>query len=78
MMSWSSLNNVAVVINNSVFILNRESGSIKKLYEAYDCESISSLCFNPEGNKLAVGNCLGEMTIWDIQKEQDIHSYEIH
>ena len=38
------------------------------LYEAFDCEAMSSVQWNSEGNLLAIGNELGEIQIWDVEK----------
>lgn len=49
-MSWSSNDLIALVLANCLFVLNNKTGSIEKLYEAYDCEEITSLSWNLEGN----------------------------
>lgn len=71
-LSWSINNNIAILLANCVFLLDNNSGSINKLYEAFDCEEITSLHFNKTGDKLVIGNILGEILIWDIEKKQNI------
>lgn len=41
--SWSKKDMIAIVLANSIFILNNKDGKIKKLYQAFECEEISSL-----------------------------------
>lgn len=77
-LSWSSTNLLAVSLANSIYILNEVTNETKKLYEAYNCEEISSLSWNLEGDKLAVGNVLGEITIWDVNKKKDIQTLDSH
>ena len=58
--------------------MNKESNSVSKIYEAYDCEEITSLDWNNEGTHLVLGNALGEVSVWDVDKKIDIHSYQTH
>ena len=50
-----------MVLGNGVFVLNNKTGEINKIYSAFDCEEISSLDWNNDGNLLAIGNVLGEV-----------------
>ena len=77
-LAWSSQNKIAVVLANTVFILDNDSGNFSQLYEAYDCEEISSLAWNPEGTMLAIGNILGEVMLWDLVKQDNTLTYEPH
>ena len=52
---------IAVVLGNSVFTLNISDMKINKIYDAFDCEEISSLNWDKEGKYLAIGNILGEV-----------------
>lgn len=70
--------NLAIALNNTIYILNTKKQKITKLYEAYECEEITSLTWNPEGTKLAVGNILGQTSIWDTIKAKDIRSFDSH
>lgn len=74
--SWSHNNKIAIVLANSVFLLQDEK--IDKIFEAFDCEEISSLSWNPDGTQLAIGNILGEALIWDLEKNRDILSFDCH
>ena len=60
-MDLSSTNNIAIGLANSLFIFNHKKMDFSCLYEAYDCEEISSLSWNPSGTQLCVGNILGEI-----------------
>lgn len=71
-LSWSNKELIAIVLANSIFLLNNLTGDIEKLYEAFDCEEITSLSWDKSGEKLAIGNILGEIVIWDIEKKTNI------
>jgi cell division cycle 20-like protein 1 (cofactor of APC complex) len=77
-LSWSNQDLLAISLANSIYILNNKTQETQKMYEAYNCEEISSLAFNPEGDKLAVGNVLGEVTIWDVNKSKDLNTLDAH
>lgn len=77
-LDWSSKNQLAVCLNNSIYILDTLNGGISKLYEAYECETITSLKWNPDGSRLAVGNLLGQVGIWDIDAQREIFSMDAH
>lgn len=48
-LSWSSKNFIAVVLANQVFVMNKEANTVDKIYEAYDCEEVTSLDWNSDG-----------------------------
>lgn len=55
--------------------MNKETNSVNKIYEAFDCEEITSLDWNDDGTHLVLGNTLGEISVWDVDKKIDIHNY---
>lgn len=71
-LSWSKDDLIALVLANSVFIMNNKTGSIDKLYEAFDCEEITSLSWDDTGKLLAMGNILGEVLVWDVEKKTNL------
>lgn len=75
---WSSKNMLSVCLANTVYMLNADSGVISKLYEAFECESVTSLRWNKTGDQLAVGNVLGQVSIWDINSQKEIMSLDSH
>lgn len=77
-LDWSNENKLAVCLANRIYILNNITQKMEKLYEAFDCEAICSVKWSPDGNKLAVGNLLGQMTIWDVIKGEEIYSIDSH
>lgn len=48
-LSWSKNDLIAIVLANSIFVFNNSNGNIEKIYKAFDCEEITSLCWNNEG-----------------------------
>lgn len=78
LLDWSSKNQLAVSLANRIYILDVVSQKMEKLYEAFECEALCSVKWNQEGTQLAVGNLLGQLSIWDIEKGVEVQSYENH
>lgn len=78
LLDWSPQNRIALSLNNSIFVLDIATQSMNKLYEAYECESICSLKWSPDGSKLAIGNLLGQLNIWDVEKSAEVSSLDCH
>ena len=52
------------------------SGEINHLLELDGAEDyVSSVRWMPEGDILAVGNSQGEIGLWDVVKNKQVHSY---
>ena len=75
---WSSSNLFSVCLDNNVYLLHAETGDITKLYEAFDCELVTSLQWNETGDQLAMGNILGQVSIWDIHTQKEITNFDSH
>ena len=74
----SRTNMLGVTLANSIYLLNEGSDQVSKLYQAFDCEAITSLCFNENGDQLAVGNVLGQISIWDLSAQKEIVTFDSH
>lgn len=75
---WSSTNILSVCLANSIYMLHADSAQVTKLYEAFDCEAITCLQWNEAGDQLAVGNVLGQVSIWDVNTQKEIVSLDPH
>lgn len=60
LLDWSSSNIVAVGLGNSVFLWNACTSSVSKLTSMKDVH-ISSVSWNPDGNRIAVGSARGRV-----------------
>ena len=76
LLDWSSDNKLAVCLSNSIYVLDISTQAMTKVYEAYDCESICSIRWNPDGTNLAIGNVLGQLAIWDVEKGTETNNFE--
>lgn len=72
-LDWSSLNIVAVALNEIVYLWNASDGAIMELCELAKDESneedihyITSVCWMANGLYLAVGTSKGEIQIWNV------------
>lgn len=78
LVDWGSSDRLVVCLANRIYILDTVMQKMEKLYEAFECEAISSVKWNQEGNKLAVGNILGQVAIWDVEKGVEMQSLDYH
>ena len=78
LLDWSVKNQIAISLDNKVYLYDYQSEKIREIYEAFDCESVTSLAHNPEGTQLAFGNLLGQIFVHDIEKSIDIRVYNNH
>ena len=70
LLDWSSRNNIAVGLGNSVglWCTNQTQESILCTYNNISDKYRSSLIWSPSGDHLAVGNSKGQIEIYDDGK----------
>ena len=90
LLDWSSKNQIAVGCTSSVILWNNNKTQSETLltYEQTEQNNIqnnennnkyvSSLIWSEEGDKLAVGNSMGLVELYDINKKELISSYKGH
>ena len=90
LLDWSSKNQIAVGCTSSVILWNNNKTQSETLftYETVDQNNlhnnennnkyVSSLIWSEEGDKLAVGNSMGLVELYDINKKELISSYKGH
>lgn len=78
LLDWSNESRLAVSLANRIYILDTNTQKMEKLYEAFECEALCSVKWNPQGTQVAVGNLLGQLSIWDVEKGMEVQSYENH
>lgn len=75
---WSASNLLGVNLDNNIYVLHAETGAVTKLYEAYDCEAVTSLQWNEKGDQMAMGNILGQVSIWDVETQKELVNFDSH
>lgn len=65
LLDWSSKNDIAVGLQNSVFLWCGNKTQLVNLFTYEDEKNVSSLIWNQNGTELAVGNADGFVEIWD-------------
>lgn len=78
LMDWSKKDRLAISLENTVYIFDVKTGQMNKVYEAFECESTTSLKWDITGKRLAIGNVLGQVTIWDLEKDCEYDVIENH
>lgn len=76
--SVSNRDSLAISLNNTLYVLNPSNDTPVRLYEAFNCEAISSLSWDEEGKNLAVGNILGQVSLWDVEKGVETACMDLH
>lgn len=78
LLSWSVKNQIAICLENKIYAHDYPSGLTNEIYEAFDCESITSLGHSPDGTRLAFGNLLGKVVIHDFEKNIEVSQGQLH
>lgn len=65
LLDWSSKNDIAVGLNNSVYLWCANKTQVVNLLSYDDNKYVSSVIWNSVGTQLAVGNSDGKVEIWD-------------
>lgn len=65
LLDWSSKNDIAVGLNNSVFLWSSNKTHLLNLFTYEQEKYVSSIIWNQSGTELAVGNSEGIVEIWD-------------
>lgn len=78
LLSWSAQNKIAVSLDNTVYLFDYNNAQIDTFYEAYKLEKVTSLAFDHFGDRLAIGNILGQVAIWDVERRKEVMCIERH
>ena len=78
LLSWSPDNFIALCLSNTVYLFDYETSDADSFYEAYKMERVTSLVFDPFGERLAMGNVLGQVSIWDVERKKEVLSIARH
>lgn len=78
LLSWSTHDHIAICLDNTVYLYDYRTAEIDTFYEAYKLEKVTSLAFDPTGTKLAIGNVMGQVAIWDVERKREVLSIDKH
>ncbi|KAF7338563.1 hypothetical protein MVEN_02082500 [Mycena venus] len=68
LLSWSSLNCVAVALESSTYIWKADTGAVVQMGEAPAGTYVSSVNFSNDGAFLGIGLGTGEVELWDVER----------
>ena len=78
LLDWSDNNQIAVALDSSLYIWSGCSSEVAKLYETSQISDyICSVSFCDD-NKLAIGNTMGQIKIFDVCKKKKVNSFDGH
>eukprot|EP00762_Andalucia_godoyi_P005984 ANDGO_00113.mRNA.1 Anaphase-promoting complex subunit cdc20 len=79
LLDWSSQNNLAVALGQSVYVWNGETCEAKELLRvAADGDSVTSVAWTASGDYLAVGTNHSDVQLWDVRSERQVRSMKGH
>lgn len=78
LISWSSLNVVAVALGESTYTWSAETGSVDHLGEVPEGTYVSAVDFSADGSYLAVGTGTGIVELWDMETNSKLRSMAGH
>jgi cell division cycle 20-like protein 1 (cofactor of APC complex) len=75
---WSSNQNLAVGLGQSVYIWNYKTNQVKKLTEFYGLNHVTSVTWGRQSDLLSIGSKEGAVSLWDGIRETCIRKYYEH
>jgi cell division cycle 20-like protein 1 (cofactor of APC complex) len=78
LLSWSYQDQIGICLDNTVYLFDYRTNDITTFYEAYKVEKVTSLTFDPYGERLAMGNILGQVSIWDVERKKELLCIDKH
>ena len=78
LLCWSYQNQIAISLENTIYFFDYKNSDINEFYEADKLEKVTSLAFDNYGERLAMGNILGQVSIWDVERKKEIMCIDKH
>ena len=78
LLDWSSLDNLAVGLDKTVYLWDAKNCSVKQLCTLKNNEQVCSVNWMKNGYQLLTGSSSGEISVWDANKSVEIHNYKDH
>ena len=78
LLSWSYQDHISLCLDNTVYLFDYRTNNITTFYEAFKVEKVTSLTFDTYGERLAMGNILGQISIWDVERKKELMSIDKH
>lgn len=78
LISWSSLNVVAVALDESTYTWRADTGAVTHLTDVTDGTYVSSVDFSKDGAFLAIGTGSGMVELWDIVAQTKLRNMSGH
>eukprot|EP01017_Pseudomicrothorax_dubius_P017495 TRINITY_DN19701_c0_g1_i1.p1 TRINITY_DN19701_c0_g1~~TRINITY_DN19701_c0_g1_i1.p1 ORF type:complete len:466 (+),score=39.87 TRINITY_DN19701_c0_g1_i1:122-1519(+) len=70
LLDWSNQNNIAVALDQNVYVWNAANNKAKTIFAAEDDAAVTSLRWSQRNSLLAIGLSDGSLSLWDAGKDQ--------
>lgn len=78
LLDWSCGNQVAIALEQSVYIWNASTGSVASLMESANNSYVSGIKWSGDGAYLSIGFSDGDVQIWDVEEQTKLRSMGGH
>ncbi|KAG6542516.1 hypothetical protein Mapa_015986 [Marchantia paleacea] len=78
LLDWSSNNVVAIALGNTVYLWDATTSSIEELMTVGDEGPVTSICWAPDGQYIAIGLNNADVQLWDSHSLRQVRSLKGH
>ncbi|KAI0340305.1 WD40 repeat-like protein [Trametopsis cervina] len=78
LLSWSSLNTLAVALEGTTYVWKADSGEVVQLGESPEGCYVSSVSFSQDGLFLGIGLSNGAVELWDVESQSKLRTMNGH
>lgn len=78
LLDWSCANQVAIALEQSVYIWNASTGNVANLMDCGSSNYVSSVRWSGDGAYLSIGLSDGDVQIWDVEDQTKLRSMVGH
>ena len=78
LLSWSTLNTVAVALTENTYIWKADTGDVVPVGEAPEGSYVSSVDFSADGTFLGIGVGTGDVELWDVENNSKLRTMSGH
>lgn len=78
LVDWSKQNVLGVALGSCIYLWDANTNKVCKFCDMAPQSTVTSIGWNTKGSQLSIGNSLGDVEIWDINKSKRVVSLYGH